>query len=208
MIRVFLLTTSLALAAGAAIGAQRSPVPPRTPGTRLITKAECAANLGAGVKSRRTFCDVISGAAPGDSVMMAIPPHTGAATLLFDLHNRFIIPVITNQPAVTYTRHEAVVGVIDGAGATIGRAAVVREFRFLTDLFDRIGGGGRPGGVKAVAPGPAEPVRFTIPSGVDTIGVVGASLRVTTALGADELFDTPGRPVAIVSNLRLEYRPR
>jgi hypothetical protein len=139
---------------------------------------------------------------------MSIPAHTGAATLQFDLHNRFMIPIVTNQPALAYTRHEAVVNVVGGSGDVIGQAAVMREFRFVADLFDQIGGGARPGGVKAVAPGPPEPVRFSIPAAVSSIGVVGTSLRVKTALGGDELFDSPGRPVAIVSNLRIEYRPR
>jgi hypothetical protein len=50
-------------------------------------------------------------------------------------------------------------------------------------------------------------VRFTIPAGVSTVGVVGARLKVLTRLNGAETFDTPGRPVAIVSNLRLEYTP-
>ena len=187
--------------------AQRATAP-RAPGTRLVTKADCAATLGAGVKSRRTFCDVITAGTPAESVSLSIPAHTGVATLQFDLHNRFMIPVVANQPALAYTRHEAVVSVVSGSGDVIGQAAVVREFRVVADLFDQITGGGRPGGVKAVAPGPPEPVRFSIPAAVSSVGVVGASLRVKTALGVDEVFDSPGRPVAIVSNLRLEYRPR
>jgi hypothetical protein len=105
-----------------------------------------------------------------------------------------------------FARHEAVVSVIQPTGELIGRAAVVREFRSPGDLFDQIGGGSRPGGVKAVAPGPAEAVRFTIPSGVSTIGVVGVRLRVLTRAG-EETFEAPGRPVAIVSNLRVQYTP-
>jgi hypothetical protein len=97
--------------------------------------------------------------------------------------------------------------VIGADGETIGRAAVIREFRTTADLFDELTGGSRPGGVKGVAPGPPEAVRFTIPPGVTTVGVVGDSLRVRTAIGGDETFDSPGRPVAVVSNLRLEYRP-
>jgi hypothetical protein len=47
----------------------------------------------------------------------------------------------------------------------------------------------------------------TIPAGVTAIGVVGTRLAVLTRVN-QEVFDTPGRPVAVVSNLRLEYRPR
>ena len=37
------------------------------------------------------------------------------------------------------------------------------------------------------------------------VGIVGVRLRVTTRLGS-QTFDSPGRPVAIVSNVRLELR--
>ena len=174
---------------------------------RVSTDAQCAADLGTGVKSRRTFCDVLVANTPAGSVMMTIPSRTGAATLLFDLHNRFTVPALAVPPLLAFARHEAVVGVIQPTGDVIGRAAVLREFRSVGDLFDQIGGGGRPGGVKAVAPGQAESVRIAIPAGLAAIGVVGTRLRVL-ARGGEEVFDTPGRPVAIVSNMRLEYRPR
>jgi hypothetical protein len=61
--------------------------------------------------------------------------------------------------------------------------------------------------VKAVAPGPAEPIRFTIPAGVSTVGIVGTRLEVLTRATGTQTFETPGRPVAIVSNLRLDYTP-
>jgi hypothetical protein len=173
---------------------------------RVTTDAVCAADLGTGVKTRRTFCDVLVAASPDGSVQMAIPPRTGTATLLFDLHNRFTVPAAVLPPVLTYARHEAIVAVVQPTGDVIGRAAVVREFRAVTDLFDQIGGGSRPGGVKAVAPGPAEPVRFIIPAGLSAVGVVGVRLNVRTRAG-DEAFEAPGRPVAIVSNLRIQYTP-
>jgi hypothetical protein len=195
-------------AAGVAfLSAQRATAPPRLPGSRVSTARTCAASLGTGLKSRRTFCDVIIAAAPKDSVAITIPAHNGTATLMFDLHNRFPLPAVASVPGMAFARHEAIVSIVKGDGAVIARAAVVHEFRTVSDLFDQITGGGRPGGVKAVAPGPAEPVRFTIPSGISTIGIVGSRLQVLTRAGGDEVFETPGRPVAIASNVRLEYRP-
>ena len=128
--------------------------------------------------------------------------------LYFDLHNRFLVP--TGQATTaSYLRHQAVVRVVDERGGVIDRAAVVREFRSDRDLFDRLAGGGRPDGVKGVAPGPPEAIRVTIPAGPDAIGIVGESLDVRGPDGHDELFDAPGRPVAIASNIRLEYeQPR
>ena len=174
---------------------------------RVVTDVTCAAPLGNGVKSKRPFCDVLIGTTPAQSVSITIPPYTGTATLRFDLHNRFTVPAIVVPGPLTFARHEAVVSVIRPNGIAIGQAAVVREFRNLGDLFDQIGGGSNPGGVKAVAPGEAEAVRLTVPAGLAAVGLVGTRLSVLTRANQD-VFDTPGRPVAIVSNLRLEYRPR
>ena len=80
------------------------------------------------------------------------------------------------------------------------------EFRTVQDLFDRISGGGRLGGVKSVAPGQAESVRVTIPPNVDAVGIVGVRLQLLSRSVSDT-FDAPGRPIAIVSNLRIEYTP-
>lgn len=204
-----LLTTAIVVAAWLAVGAaaagQRSGVARGGSGSRVTTAFSCAANLGAGIKSRRTFCDVLIASDRQSSVTMAIPPRIGDATLRFDLHNRFTVPAATD-PAMAFLQHEALVTIVGADGAVIGRAAVARQFRSELDLFDQIGGGARPGGVKAVAPGPAEAVTIAIPAGTDTIGIVGASLSVLTRLG-QETFDAPGRPVAIVSNLRIDYQP-
>lgn len=147
------------------------------------------------------------GKLPKESVAMAIPAHTGSATLMFDLHNRFTLPTVPGAVALAFARHEAIVNVVKANGDVLARGAVVREFRTTDDLFDQITGGGRPGGVKAIAPGPAESLRFVIPAGVNAVGIVGARLQTFTRAGGDEVFETAGRPVAIVSNLRIEYVP-
>jgi hypothetical protein len=187
-----------------AVAAQRATAPPAR-AARVIKTIGCAADLGTGVSTKRPFCDVLIATAPDDSVSMAVPPHSGTATLLFDLHNRFAVPALSVPPVLAFARHEAQVAVIKQNGDVIGRAAVVREFRTTDDLFDQIGGGGRPGGVKAVAPGTPEPAKFTIPAGVTAVGIVGVRLKVMTRLG-EQTFDSPGRPVAIVSNVRLEVK--
>lgn len=175
---------------------------------RTTNDVKCAADLGAGVKTKRQFCDVVIASTGDDSVTMPIPPHTGPATLLFDLHNRFLVPIVTLDPSLAFTRHLAVVAVIRPTGETIEQAAVMREFRTTEDLFDSIGGGGRPGGIKAVAPSDPEAVRVTIPAGVNAIGIVGVRLDVTTRTISKDTYDTPGRAIAIVSNLRIQYTAR
>jgi hypothetical protein len=167
----------------------------------------CAADLGVGVTTGRSFCDVLIGASPTDSIAVTMPVRKAPTTLTLDLHNRFTVPPAVPGPAVlAWARHEATIAVVSPAGDVLGRALVEREFRTAKDLFDQIAGGGRPGGVKAVAPGPAEPARFTIPAGVSTVGIVGSRLRVMTRAGGEQTFDTPGRPVAIISNVQLEFR--
>jgi hypothetical protein len=201
MLRVGIPVTVMALAIAPA---QR--MTPRAAGTKIATAVACAADLGLGAKTRRQFCDVVVTAAGSDSITMAVPPHTGGSTLMFDLHNRFVVPSGAIDLAQAFSRQTALVAVVGADGAIIGRGAVSREFRTTADLFDRIGGG-PAGGVKAVAPGPAEAIRIAIPAAVSSVGIVGVRLDQLTAR-AEESFNAPGRPIAVASNFRLEYRPR
>jgi hypothetical protein len=82
---------------------------------------------------------------------------------------------------------------------------VQSEFRSSRDLYERIGGGAGPGGVKAVAPIGHESITMTIPADVDQISLLGEILDATTAAGHETA--TPGRTVAVISNVRVEYRP-
>ena len=198
VVGLFTLLCGASLVAGAAPAALQ---------TQRTTDARCAAPLGTGAQTRRPFCDVVVAPLGSQSVLMTIPPHTGAATLMMDLHNRFTVPASDRTPAEAFERHVAVVAVVGPTGEVIDRAAVSREFRTIQDLFDRVTGGGRQAGVKGVAPGPPEAVRITIPEDVNAIGIVGVRLELLTPT-IDETFDAPGRPVAIVSNFRIEYIPK
>jgi hypothetical protein len=88
----------------------------------------------------------------------------------------------------------------------VSRAAVQSEFRGAGDLYDRITGGAGPGGVKAVAPIGREQVIVPLPAGIDQVSLIGLVLDATTAAGHETA--TPGRPVALVSNVRVEFRPK
>ena len=178
----------------------------RTPAKRTTTTAVCASNLGAGVKSQRQFCDVVIAASAAESVSMSIPARTGAATLMFDLHNRFPVPAANADPVQAFASHVAVVAVIKSTGEVIERIAVNREYRTPSDLFDRIAGTGRGSAPKNIAPGQPQPVRVAVPTGVTGIGIVGVRLEEWRASGRGT-YDNP-RPIAIVSNWRIEYTPR
>ena len=186
-------------------GGQQKPAP--RPEKRTSTAFTCAADLGTGVASRRRFCDVIVASVAADSVSVTIPPHTGTATLMFDLHNRFTVPAGPVDPAQAFTRHTAVVAVIRQTGDVIGRAAVARDYRTPNDLFDRIAGAARGSAPKGIAPGAPMPSQITIPAGVGVVGIVGSRLEEWRPAGRGA-FDQPGRPIAIVSNVRVDYTAR
>ena len=178
----------------------------RKPAKRTTQVAVCASNLGTGVKTNRQFCDVIVASAAAESVSMTIPARTGAATLMFDLHNRFPVPAANIDPVQAFTSHVAVVAVITSTGEVIERTAVSREYRTVADLFDRIAGPARASAPKNIAPGQPQPVRVTIPAGITGIGIVGTRLEEWRAAGRGT-YDNQ-RPIAIVSNWRIEYTPR
>ena len=88
----------------------------------------------------------------------------------------------------------------------ISRAVVQNEFRKVTDLVDRIGGGAGPGGVKAVAPTGTEPISITIPEAEEGVSILGEKLTVDRIDGT-ATYQSPGRPIAVISNVMIEYRP-
>jgi hypothetical protein len=180
------------------------------PAARPVTGGTptCASDLGAGLTSRRGYCDVLITKSGQDSVFMSIPPHTGPATLMFDLHNRFTVPASGTPAGDWFMRATAQVAVVRPTGQVLERLAVRSEFRTIKDLFDRISGGAPPGGIKAVAPGRPEPLRVVIPAGLNGAGIVGVKLEFSTLAQPSGTADTPGRPIAIVSNVRVEYVPR
>lgn len=200
--RRLLVVGLLTVASTTTLFAQRQTKP--AAGSLISTAAKCAADLGRGQKSRRTFCDVLIGGSGPASVVIAVPPHRGRPVLMFDLHNRFTVPPQGTAPADAYVQHVAVVQVL-AAGEVLERAVVAREFRTVADLFDRVTA--PSGAVRAVAPGFPEAVRLVLPETATSIAITGGRLEETTRAGQARL-QSPGRPVALVSNIRLEYVAR
>ena len=177
-------------------------VPPKvaTPDTK------CPSLIGMGVKTVRSFCDVPAGRDPQQGILITLPPHAGTGTLTFDLHARHLYSEDETKRGKAYSRYRAIVGVLTMKGELLARGAVETEFRTAADLFDRIGGGTGPGGLKAVAPAGREQVMVEIPAGVDQVSVLGETLDAVTPAG-HETAVMPGRPVAVVSNILFEYKP-
>jgi len=162
--------------------------------------------LGIGVKTHTAFCDVTTGRDPKDGIIITLPPHRGPVTLTFDLHNRHTYSEDDVRRKRAFARYTATIGVLTMDNTLISRAAVQTEFRTAADLFDRITGGAGPGGLKAVAPVGDEPVSITIPEQEDKVSVLGEMLTVDR-LDGTATYTAPGRPIAAISNVKIEYRP-
>jgi hypothetical protein len=182
----------------------RPPAPP--PITRAPATMVCPSELGDGVATRRRFCDVLTGLDPRGGIVVTVPPHQGTVTLSFELHNRHTYSADLVKKKQAYRHYTATVGVLLMDLTLIDRAVVDSEFRTEKDLYDRIGGGAGPGGTKAVAPTGAEFVQVTLPTGTTEVSILGEKLSEVRPDGTS-LFTSPGRPVATISNVMVEYRP-
>lgn len=171
---------------------------------RAATK--CPSTLGVGARTGRVFCDVMTGRQPDGGVIVVIPPHAGSATLSFDLHNRHTYSEEQVRAGKAYARYTATVGVLTANNDLLARGVVQSEFRTAADLLDRIAGGAGPGGMKAVAPTGTESIVVTIPDNVTEVSIVGEKLTVSRLDGVFT-YAAPDRPIAVVSNVMVEYRP-
>jgi len=208
-----LLISSLALWP-LAVSAQtrRAPAkpaaPPPAPATQVETpEMKCPTPLGVGVNTEREFCDVLSGRDPASGIIITLPPHRGDVKLMFDLHNRHTYSEEQmKDKRAAYARYTAVIGALTADNTLISRAVVENEFRSAKDLVDRISGGAGPAGVKAVAPTGQESITITVPESENQVSLLGEKLIVERADGT-QTFSSEGRPIAIVSNVMIEYRP-
>jgi hypothetical protein len=185
----------------------RRPAAPAQPApTKEPAVLQCPSLLGEGVQTGRSFCDVLTGRDSADGIIIALPPHAGPVTLTFDLHNRHTYSEELVKSNRAYRRYTATVGALTADNTLLSRAIVQNEFRTEADLIDRVGGGAGPGGVKAVAPTGSETITLTIPAEENSVSILGEKLHVIRPDGTDN-FIAPGRPIAIISNVMLEYRP-
>jgi hypothetical protein len=210
MPRVLLLIAALAIASAPSLAqtrktpARRAPVPAKAL-TRVEPDVACPAPLGTGVRTKLSYCEVLAGRDPAGGLLIRIPPHKGPASLTFDLHNLHLYSEELVKARRAYARYTATIGVLTMDNTLLSRAVVQNEFRTASDLIDRVGGGAGPGGVKAVAPTGVESITVAIPEGEDRVSLLGEKLMVETREGS-ATYSQPGRPIAVVSNIQLEYR--
>lgn len=201
----------------APLGAQQSTPPARRPAAKPAAKPavntktepavfECSSLLGQGVNTKRSFCDVLTGRDPAAGIIIKLPAHTGPVTLTFDLHNRHTYSEEQVKAGRAYRHYTATIGVLTADNTLLTRAVVQNEFRTANDLVDRISGGAGPGGIKAVAPTGAESISVTIDAAEESVSILGEKLVVVGVDGTDN-FTAAGRPIAVISNVMLQYRP-
>lgn len=171
----------------------------------------CPSVLGQGAATGRTFCDVQVGRDPAAGIVIPLPAHRGDLVLTFDLHNRHLYSEDQIQAGRGFRRYTATIGVLTADNTLISRAIVQSEFRTAMDLFDRVLNPGGPGGLKAVAPSGWEPIVVTIGgpfANERSVSLLGEHLREGGADGTSQLWTLEGRPIAVVSRVMLQYRPR
>lgn len=208
--RLALLSLAVLVASGVGIAQTRRPAArpaPPAPPVKEAALVGCPAPLGLGVTTKLIYCDVLTGRDPSGGILITIPPHRGDVTLTFDLHNRHTYSEEQmKDKRGAYARYTASVGALTMDNTLISRAVVQSEFRGAADLVDRIDGGAGPSGLKAVAPTGQESISLTIPEVESQVSILGEKLVVDRADGT-ATYTSPGRPIAIVSNVMLEYRP-
>lgn len=209
--RLLVVAAALVIAATAGPSAQTrrraAPRPAPAPATvKVAPDMTCPSPLGVGVATKVSFCDVMAERDPAAGVLIPLPPHRGPVTLTFTLHNRHTYSDEQVRANRAYARYTATVGVMAMDNTLISRALVQNEFRNANDLIDRIGGGAGPAGVKAVAPTGAEPVSIVIPEEEEQVSILGEKLT-HDRLDGTATYASPGRPIALISNVMIEYRP-
>jgi hypothetical protein len=205
-VAIALLLAAVPVAAQTRRPARRPAPPPLPPPKQEPADVTCPTPLGAGVASKLAFCDVMSGRNPAEGILIKLPQHRGPVTLTFDLHNRHTYSEEQVKANRAFSRYTATIGVLTMDNTLISRAVVENEFRKVTDLVDRVSGGAGPGGVKAVAPTGTESISITIPEEEEQVSILGEKLTVER-LDGTATYSSPGRPIAIISNVMIEYRP-
>jgi hypothetical protein len=224
--------TTRATPSGTTKPATEKPRPETAPAAGLVREVplmQCPSVLGNGIRTQRLFCDILTGTEPQQGLRVSIPAHEGTATLLFTLHNRQA--TIDESPAAaasaaaakdpkdaagnapapaaaakTFARYTAMLRVVMPNGTLLRQTVVQSEFRGPTDLVERIAGGAGRGGVKTVAPTGSESIALALPAGVTEVSLLGEKLTIER-LDGTEVVTAPGRPIAVVSQVQVEYRP-
>jgi hypothetical protein len=183
-----------------------APAAARKP-TVAPAEITCPSPLGSGVKTKREYCDVLTGRDPKEGIIVKLPPHRGPVTLRFNLHNRHTYSEEEVRLKTAYASYVAGIGVLTLDNTLLTRAVVATEFRRPEDLLERITGGAGPGGVKAVAPLGVEVITLSLAAELAEVTILGEKLSVVRSDGQTANYSATGRPIAIISDVTVEYTP-
>ena len=199
---------SLALDAQTRRPTTRKPAPAARKPTVAPAEMTCPSPLGTGVKTKREYCDVLTGRDPKEGILIKLPPHRGPVTLRFNLHNRHTYSEeevrMKRGVRVVHRRHRRVDARQHAADARGGRERSSAAPRICSSA-------------SAAAPAPAASKRSRR----------SASKPITLELAAEltEVVDPrreadgrsrrrPARelcgarpPIAIISDVTVEYTP-
>lgn len=167
----------------------------------------CPSPLGTGLTSKLAYCDVLTGRDPKAGIIIKLPARRGPLTLKFNLHNRHTYSEEEVRMKRAYSSYTASIGVLTLDNTLLTRAVVAGDFRKLEDLIERIGGGAGPGGVKAVGPVGSESIAVEIDADVAEVSLLGEKLTVVRSDGVPANYAAPGRPIAVISSVTVEYVP-
>lgn len=172
-----------------------------------LAEVHCPSVLGVGINTDLVFCDVVIQQEAGLGTVVLLPARRGEATLSFNLHNRHTYSEEEVRTRRAFAAYTAEVAIASMEGDVLARRFIQTEFRSVDDLVDRVTGGAGPQGVKAIAPSGTERVFVTVPVELDEVVIVGQGLEVVR-LDSRDNFRTAGRPIAVVSDVRVEYQAR
>jgi hypothetical protein len=188
-------------------GSTRRPAPAARKPTIAPADLTCPSSLGAGVTSKQAYCDVLTSRDPKEGIIIKLPARRGPLMLKFHLHNRHTYSEEQVRMKRAFASYTSSIGVLTLDNTLLTRAVVASEFRTAADLLERIGGGAGPGGVKAVAPVGSEPISLEIDPDITEVSLLGEKLTVVGVDGVPATYAAPGRPIAIISNVTVEYVP-
>src|SRR5688500_13812673 len=161
----------------------RKPAPAARKPTVAPAEMTCPSPLGTGVKTKREYCDVLTGRDPKEGILVKLPPHRGPVVLKFNLHNRHTYSEEEVRLKRGFASYTSGIGVLTLDNTLLTRAAIATEFRTAADLLERIAGGAGPGGVKAVAPVGNEAISVELPAELTEVTILGEKLIVMRADG-------------------------
>ena len=147
------------------------------------------------------------GTDPKEGILIKLPARRGPLLLKFNLHNRHTYSEEEVRLKRGFASYTAGIGVLTLDNTLLTRAAVATEFRTAADLVERISGGAGPGGVKAVAPVGSEAISLEIAPELTEVTILGEKLTVVRGDGQPANYSATGRPIAIISDVTVEYTP-